>query len=116
MGEIMQRNGVPPNTPFDAVASTNGYSHHSDFRQYQGRLSPDDPKVIQLLDNALRGAQRGAALTQRMLAFARRQELKLAAFDVPELVRGMTDLLQRSLGSTVQIETALGIQRRMRSS
>ncbi|MCU1270669.1 MAG: hypothetical protein JWN74_1963 [Acidobacteriaceae bacterium] len=44
MGEIMQRNGVPPNTPFDVIASTNGYSRHSDFRQYQGRLSPDDQK------------------------------------------------------------------------
>ena len=71
----------------------------------QRRLSHDDPKVVRLLDNALQGAQRGAALTQRMLAFARRQELKLAALDVPELVRGMTDLLQSSLGSTVQIET-----------
>jgi PAS domain S-box-containing protein len=71
----------------------------------QRRLSPDDPKVVQLINNALRGAQRGAALTQRMLAFARRQELKLAALDVPELVRGMTALLQSSLGSTVQIET-----------
>jgi PAS domain S-box-containing protein len=69
------------------------------------RLSRHDPKVVQLLDNALQGAQRGAALTQRMLAFARRQELKLAALDVPELVRGMTALLQSSLGSTVQIET-----------
>jgi PAS domain S-box-containing protein len=71
----------------------------------QRRLSPDDPKVVQLLDNAQRGAQRGAALTQRMLAFARRQELKLAALDVPDLVRGMTALLQSSLGSPVQIET-----------
>jgi PAS domain S-box-containing protein len=71
----------------------------------QRRLSPDDPKVLRLLNNALQGAHRGAALTQRMLAFARRQELKLAALDVPELVRGMTALLQSSLGSTVQIET-----------
>jgi len=44
MGEIMQRNGVPPNTPFDAVATNSGYVSHSDFRQYQGRLSPDDQK------------------------------------------------------------------------
>jgi PAS domain S-box-containing protein len=71
----------------------------------QRRLPKDDPKVARLLDNALQGAQRGTALTQRMLAFARRQELKLVAFDVPELVRGMTALLQSSLGSSVQIET-----------
>ena len=54
----------------------------------QRRLPKDDPKVAQLIDNAVQGAQRGAALTQRMLAFARRQELKLVALDVPELVQG----------------------------
>ena len=37
---------------------------------------PDDPKLLRLIDNAMQGAQRGASLTQRMLAFARRQELK----------------------------------------
>ena len=66
---------------------------------------PDDPKILTLLDNAAQGAQRGAALTRRMLAFARRQELKHDAIDLPDLVRGMTELLQRSLGSSVGIET-----------
>jgi PAS domain S-box-containing protein len=66
---------------------------------------PEDPKVLALIDNAVHGAERGAALTQRMLAFARRQDLKLGAVDVPVLVRGMTDLLQRSLGPSIQIET-----------
>jgi CheY-like chemotaxis protein len=71
----------------------------------QKRLPKDSPKTAQLLDNALQGAQRGAALTQRMLAFARRQELKLVAVDVPELVRGMAELLQSSLGASIQIDT-----------
>jgi PAS domain S-box-containing protein len=66
---------------------------------------PDDPKLVALLENAIRGAQRGAILTKRMLAFARRQELKQEPVDVPELVRGMTDLLQRSLGPAIRIET-----------
>jgi PAS domain S-box-containing protein len=66
---------------------------------------PEDPKITPLLDNAIKGAQRGASLTQRMLAFARRQELRLEAVDVPTLVRGMTDLLQRSLGPSVAVET-----------
>ena len=66
---------------------------------------PDDPKILRLLDNAIQGAQRGAALIKRMLAFARRQELKHEAVDIPDLVRGMTDLLQRSIGSSVTIET-----------
>src|SRR5579862_8998969 len=66
---------------------------------------PQDPRILALIDNAVQGAERGAALTQRMLAFARRQDLKLGAVDVPMLVRGMTDLLQRSLGPSIQIET-----------
>src|SRR5215212_752224 len=66
---------------------------------------PDDPKLLSLLENAVRGAQRGASLTKRMLAFARRQELKQEPVDIPELVRGMTELLQRSIGSAVTIET-----------
>jgi PAS domain S-box-containing protein len=66
---------------------------------------PDDPKLVTLLENALSGAQRGATLTKRMLAFARRQELKREVVDIPELVRGMTELLQRSLGPSVSIET-----------
>jgi PAS domain S-box-containing protein len=66
---------------------------------------PDDPKLLSLLENAERGAQRGASLTKRMLAFARRQEMKQEAVDIPELVRGMTELLQRSIGSSVSIET-----------
>jgi signal transduction histidine kinase/CheY-like chemotaxis protein len=69
------------------------------------RLPGGDNQAQQFLDNALKGAQRGAALTQRMLAFARRQELKLQTVNVTELINGMTELLQRSLGAAVQIET-----------
>ncbi len=66
---------------------------------------PDDPRLLALLDNAVEGAKRGAALTQRMLAFARRQDLKREPVDLPELMRGMSNLLQRTLGPTVQLET-----------
>jgi len=65
---------------------------------------PDDPKAHSLLDNALLGAQRGAALTQRMLAFARRQDLEVEAVAIPALVRGMSDLLDRSLGPGITME------------
>jgi PAS domain S-box-containing protein len=57
-----------------------------------------DASMQRLIDNARQGAERGAALTQRMLAFARRQELNPEPVDIPALVRGMTDLLQRTLG------------------
>ena len=70
-----------------------------------GRRLPDDERVTTLISNAIQAAQRGAALTQRMLAFARRQDLDLKPVDVAALVRDMTDLLQRSLGPSVPIET-----------
>ncbi len=70
------------------------------------RRLPDDPAMTRLVDNAIQGAKRGATLTQRMLAFARRQELKQESFDLAELVRGMEELLARSLGGAVKIETS----------
>ena len=70
---------------------------------------PDDPKLAQMVDHAMQAGQRGAALTQRMLAFARRQDLKPEPVDVPNLVRGITDLLQRSVGPMVRIETRFSL-------
>jgi PAS domain S-box-containing protein len=66
---------------------------------------PDDPSLLPLIDNAIQGAERGAALTQRMLAFSRRQELNMTPVDVPALVAGMKDFLERSLRSAMRIET-----------
>ena len=66
---------------------------------------PEDARIVPLIANATQAAQRGAALTQRMLAFARRQDLDLRPVDLPDLVRGMTDLLQSSLGPSMPIET-----------
>jgi PAS domain S-box-containing protein len=68
------------------------------------RQSAADHRTTRLLDNAIQGAQRGIALTQRMLAFARRQELTLEPIHVPALVHGMSDLLQQSIGPSVMIE------------
>ncbi len=65
----------------------------------------DDKSAVRLLDNAVEGARRGALLTQRLLAFARRQDLQLSWVDIPPLVRGMTDLIERSLGPSIEIET-----------
>jgi signal transduction histidine kinase len=66
---------------------------------------PDDPRGHRLLQNALQGAQRGAALTQRLLAFSRRQELKPESVDIPKLVSGMKELLERALGRGVDLQT-----------
>jgi len=66
---------------------------------------PNDPRLLALLDNAMQGAKRGSSLTQRMLAFARRQELRHEAVDLARLVDNMLELLDRSLGPTINIET-----------
>ncbi|WP_159982223.1 MULTISPECIES: PAS domain-containing sensor histidine kinase [unclassified Novosphingobium] len=61
--------------------------------------------ITRFLDNIMEAAQRGATLTQRMLAFARRQDLRLEAVDLAALVRGMAELLERTIGSGVTIDT-----------
>jgi PAS domain S-box-containing protein len=71
------------------------------------RLPAEDARSRRLLDNAVEGAKRGATLTQRMLSFARRQELDTRPVDIAALVRGIGELLQRSLGSFVAIRIDL---------
>jgi PAS domain S-box-containing protein len=98
----------------DAIGQLTGGIAH-DFNNLlmviQGSLElvkkrlPDDPKLHSLIDNAVLGARRGSTLTKRMLAFARRQELKAERVSVADLVRSMTDLLQSALGATISIET-----------
>ena len=67
------------------------------------RLPAEDARAARLVDNALQGAQRGAALTQRLLAFGRRQSLNPAAVQLPALVRGMAELLRGALGGGVHL-------------
>ena len=64
---------------------------------------PEDPQCRRLLQNAVQGAQRGAALTQRLLAFSRRQELKPESVDLAALVSGMEELLKRALGLGIEL-------------
>ncbi|ANI79981.1 MULTISPECIES: hybrid sensor histidine kinase/response regulator [Sphingobium] len=62
-----------------------------------------DPRVGRALGNAMRGADRAAALTQRLLAFSRRQPLDPRAIEVPRLLAGMSDLLTRTITEAVAI-------------
>ncbi|WP_263262456.1 response regulator [Pseudomonas sp. RIT-PI-S] len=73
------------------------------------RRLPADPPLLRLLDNAKAGAERGASLIARMLAFARRQELRAETVELSQLVAGMSELLQRSLGPTIELETAFAL-------
>lgn len=72
----------------------------------QKHIRPD-PRVTRLIEGAVKGAQRGAALTQRLLAFARRQELTLEPRRLTDIVKGMTELLERSLGTGIELELKL---------
>jgi CheY-like chemotaxis protein len=69
------------------------------------KRAPEDQPSLRLVDNAVQAIERGTTLTQRMLAFARRQDLKPVRVGIPALVHGMTDLLSRSLGPSFTIET-----------
>jgi PAS domain S-box-containing protein len=64
---------------------------------------PDDPRTSRLLEGAIQGAERGATLTKRLLAFARRQELKLEAVEMQKLIPEMLDFLQHSVGPRISI-------------
>jgi signal transduction histidine kinase len=65
----------------------------------------DNPRALKLIDSAIEGAERGATLTQRLLAFARRQELRPEAVDVAELVGRTLEMLRQSVGPTIEITT-----------
>lgn len=66
-----------------------------------------DPRHAALIDNASEGAERAAALVARLLAFSRQQPLKPVQVDVNRLVAGMSELLRRTLGETIAVETVL---------
>jgi len=74
----------------------------------QRRLAGDQPKVAALLANALDGAGRAATLVARLLAFARRAPLAPGAVDLNRLVGGLSDMLRRTLGERIALETVLG--------
>ena len=68
------------------------------------RRVADDARATRLVDAALQGADRAAMLVQRLLAFARRQELRPQPTDVPRLVEGIRDLIGRSIGPQIRVE------------
>lgn len=74
--------------------------------QSQASKGQGTPALGRALANAMRGAQRAAALTSRLLAFSRRQALDPKPIDLNKYLAGTTEFLQRSLGETVQIEAA----------
>ncbi len=70
-----------------------------------GRVS-EDSSILPLLQSALRAAERGVALIQRLLAFARKQRLDPRSVDLAALVASIEELLQRTVGPAIQVEIA----------
>ena len=68
------------------------------------RLPADDDRAAGLVQNAIKATERGAGLTQRMLAFARKQELNPQPVDVTRLLPDMLDLIERSIGPEIAVE------------
>ncbi|WP_150294863.1 hybrid sensor histidine kinase/response regulator [Sphingobium estronivorans] len=68
-------------------------------------LGEDQARLRRATDNAMAGAERAALLTQRLLAFSRRQPLAPERVDPNRLVSGMSDLLSRTLGEAIEVET-----------
>ena len=74
---------------------------HGNLELIADRL--EDPAVSRMAHSAIDAARRGAELTGRLLAFSRRQMLAPAAIDPDQLIAGMTELMRRTLGETVEI-------------
>jgi PAS domain S-box-containing protein len=68
---------------------------------------PEDGKLRRAIDQVTRGAQRAVTLTQQLLAFSRRQPLNPKPTDINRLVAGMSDLVRRTIGENISVETVL---------
>ncbi len=68
--------------------------------------TPEIARIRRFRDAAFQGAERAATLTSRLLAFARRQPLDPKPVDANKLIAGLSDMLRRTLGETIALETA----------
>jgi signal transduction histidine kinase/DNA-binding response OmpR family regulator len=73
----------------------------------QRKLAKGETDVDRFLNAAIDGAQRAAGLTQRLLAFSRQQPLAPEPLNPNKMIAGMADLLGRTLGETINVETVL---------
>jgi two-component system NtrC family sensor kinase len=72
------------------------------------RMGDDQSRVTRLLDSARQASERAATLVQRLLAFSRQHPQEVKAVDVNRLMQSKSELLRRTIGETVTIETVLG--------
>jgi CheY-like chemotaxis protein len=93
---------------------TNGVAH--DFNNLLATIIPNlelaqsnlkDACVLKHLENAMHAAERGAQLTNQLLAFSRRHEILTEPVDVNQVVSEACEMLPRTIGPTIELETAL---------
>lgn len=73
----------------------------------QRKLARGDADIGRFVEGAMDGAKRAADLTQRLLAFSRQQPLEPKPLNINKMVAGMRELLDRTLGETISVETVL---------
>ncbi len=80
------------------------------IQKHVAAIEPSAPaqRIERAATLSMLGAQKAATLTKRLLAFARRQPLDPKSIDAGKLVTGLADMLQRTLGETVKLETVSG--------
>ncbi|WP_137390634.1 response regulator [Rhodoligotrophos defluvii] len=66
-----------------------------------------DERVGRYLRNAIAAGKRGAALTERLLSFSRRKDMRVSSLDLNDLIRNMDNMLERTLGGLIEIEAQL---------
>src|ERR1700739_5003047 len=93
---------------------TNGAAH--DFNNLLATIIPNlelalpnvkEERVLKHLENAMRAGERGAQLTNQLLAFSRRHEIVTEPIDVNQVVSEACEMLPRTIGPTIEIETTL---------
>ncbi len=73
--------------------------------QRYARQTPSNSNLLRAVNNAMRGAQRASALTNRLLAFSRRQALDPKTINVNTFLNGLVDFLYQTLGEQIEIQT-----------
>lgn len=71
------------------------------------KLAGSDGEYAQLIDSAMDGADRAAAMVRRLLAFSRRQTLSPRPLDANKFVASISDMVRRALGEKIELETVL---------
>jgi PAS domain S-box-containing protein len=74
--------------------------------EFLEELLEGDERAAKILQRAVGGVQRGAGLTERLLAFSRKQHLEPELLDITDVISRIVDILRRTLGETISVQTA----------